>query len=83
MPSIPGSDWPLSTLRRSWAAMRSSKSNPGPAVDRVVLGLAVPFFVRVEGCFSLRFAVFEERVVTVTPRLFLVRTRFIGGIVGG
>jgi hypothetical protein len=33
-----GNGWPVSALRRSHAATRSSKSKPGPAVERVVLG---------------------------------------------
>jgi len=33
-----GNGWPVSALSRSHAATRSSKSKPGPAVERVVLG---------------------------------------------
>ena len=40
-------------LQRSHAATRSSKSNPGPAVDRVVLGLADFSFSCFEGFFPL------------------------------
>jgi hypothetical protein len=56
----------VSTLRRSQAATRSSKSNPGPAVDRVVLDLTGFFFFCFEGFFFPRFAIFEAFVMVPT-----------------
>jgi hypothetical protein len=39
-----GNGWPVSALSRSHAATRSSKSKPGPAVERVVLARGSLFF---------------------------------------
>jgi hypothetical protein len=43
-----GSGWPVNALSRSHAATRSSKSKPGPAVERVVLGRDHFFFAGFE-----------------------------------